>query len=100
MLIAILHPVTIKKGRQLRTFFDKNPSEADRFHSYLFVLLSLFDPFPTGGHGITKLRSGGAPEAVYPTEWVVDLSLLRKEVTNLLISTKSLRESESCLGTI
>jgi hypothetical protein len=58
-------------------------------------LLSLIDPFPTGSHGGTNLRSGGELQTVYPTEWVVDLPLLRKEVTDLLIHTKSLRESES-----
>jgi hypothetical protein len=95
MLIAALNPLIIEKGRQLRTFFKENPSEADRFYSYLFILLSLFDPFPTGGHGGTNLHSGGELQTVYPIEWVVDLPLLQKEVTNLLIHTKSLRESAS-----
>jgi hypothetical protein len=94
MSTAALDPLVIEKGWRLRTFFEANPSKKDRFHNYLFLLLSLFEPFQSS-HGPTNLRSGGDLQLLYPTEWVVDLPLLRKEVAHLLIQTKSLRESES-----
>jgi hypothetical protein len=41
MLTADLDSLVIEKGRRLRTFFEANPSEKDRFHDYLFILLKV-----------------------------------------------------------
>jgi hypothetical protein len=55
MSTAELDAFVIEKGRHLRTFFDANPLGKDRFHDYLFILLLIFNPFPTESNGSTTL---------------------------------------------